>query len=115
MHKSRPTFQFKEIYDISILKIMNELPSKSSTGFNDISMRLMKAVQTEKIPALTCIFHQSLNTGINVNSCIAKVIPIHKKGSISEDANRSREETHNTDMLPKRPHMMGVPRRATMS
>ena len=58
------TFQFKNNDNISILKIINELPNKSSTGFDDISMTLLKAIKTEIIPALTCIFNQSLNTGI---------------------------------------------------
>ena len=59
-----PTFQFKKIDDISILRIINDLPNKSSTGLDDISMRLIKAIKTERIPALTCIFNQSLSTGI---------------------------------------------------
>ena len=58
------TFQFRKIDDISILRIINDLPDKSSTGFDDISMRKIKAIKTEIIPALTCIFNQSLNTGI---------------------------------------------------
>ena len=76
------TFQFKKIDDISILRIINVLPNKSSTGFDDISMRLIKA---EIIPALTCIFNQSPNTGIFPEKLkIAKVIPIHKKGSLND-------------------------------
>ena len=58
------TFKFKKIDDSSILRIINDLPNKSITGFDDISMRLLKAIKTEIIPALTCIFNQSLNTGI---------------------------------------------------
>ena len=78
------TFQFKNIDDISILKIINELPNKSSTGFDDISMTLLKAIKTEIIPALTCIFNQSLNTAIFPEKLkIAKVIPIHKKWSLT--------------------------------
>ena len=62
----------------------NPLPNKSSTGFDDISMRLIKAIKTEIIPALTCIFNQSLNTSIFPEKLkIAKVIPIHKKGSLT--------------------------------
>ena len=62
--------------------------SKSSTGFDDISMRLIKAIKTEIIPALTCIFNQSLNTGIFPEKLkIAKVIPIHKKGSLNDISN----------------------------
>ena len=41
-----------------------EMNNTSSTGFDDISMRLIKAIKTKIIPALTCIFNQSLNTGI---------------------------------------------------
>ena len=82
------TFQFKKIYDISILRIINDLPNKSSTGFDDISMRIIKAIKTEIIPALTCIFNQFLNTGIFPEKPkIAKVIPIHKKGSLNDISN----------------------------
>ena len=82
------TFQFKQIDDISILRIINDLPNKSSTGFDDISMRLIKAIKTEIIPALLCIFNQSLNTGIFPEKLkIAKVIPIHKKGSLNDISN----------------------------
>ena len=66
-----------------LLWIINDLPNKSRTGFDDISMRIIKAIKTEIIPALTCIFNQSLNTGIFPEKLkIDKVIPIHKKGSI---------------------------------
>ena len=79
------TFQFKQIDDISTLRIINDLPNKSSTGFDDISMRLIKAIKAEIIPALTCIFNQSSNTGIfPAKLKIAKVIPIHKKGSLND-------------------------------
>ena len=82
------TFQFKEIDDISILRIINDLPNKSSTGFDDISMRLIKAIKTDIIAALTCIFNQSLNTGIFPEKLkIAKVIPFHKKGSLHDISN----------------------------
>ena len=61
------------------------LKNKSSTGFDDISMRLIKAIKTEMIPALTCIFIQSLNTGIFPEKIkTAKVIPIYKKGSLND-------------------------------
>ena len=76
------TFQCKNIDDISILKIINELPNKFGTGFNDISMTLLKAIKTE------IIFNQSLNTGIfPAKLKVAKVIPIHKKGSLNDISN----------------------------
>ena len=86
MHSCR--FQFKKIDDISILRIINNLPNKSSTGFDHISMRLIKAIKTEIISALTCIFNQSLNTNIFPEKLkIAKVIPIHKKVSLNDISN----------------------------
>ena len=82
------TFQFKNINDISILKIINELPNKSSTGFDDISMTLLKEIKTEIIQALTCNFNQSLKTGILPEKLkVAKIIPIHKKGSLNDISN----------------------------
>ena len=51
-------------------------------------MRLIKAIKTEIRPALTCIFNQSLNTGIFPEKLkIAKVIPIHNKGSLDDISN----------------------------
>ena len=74
------TFQFYKTDDSSILKIINELPNKTSTGFDDLSMRLIKLIKSEIIPSLTCIFTQSLHTGIFPDKLkIAKVIPIYKK------------------------------------
>ena len=81
-------FQCKKIDDISILRIINDLPNKSSTCFDDVIMRLIKAIKTETVPALKCIFNQSLNTGIFQEKLkIAKVIPIHKKGSLNDISN----------------------------
>ena len=63
----------------SILKVINELPNKTGTNFDDLSIRL-KLVKTEIISSLTCILNQSLHTGIFPDKLkIAKVIPIYKK------------------------------------
>ena len=51
-------------------------------------MTLIKAIKTEILPALTCIFNQSLNTGKFPEKLkIAKVIPIHRKGSLNDISN----------------------------
>ena len=51
-------------------------------------MRLLKAIKTEILPAFTCIFNQSLNTGIFPGKLkIAKVIHIHKKWSLNDISN----------------------------
>ena len=51
-------------------------------------MRIIKAIKTEIIPALTCIFNQSSNTGMFSEKLkIAKVKPVHKKGSLNYISN----------------------------
>ena len=52
------TFQFYKTDDSSILKIIYEFPNKTSTGFDDLCMRLIKLIKSEIIPSLTCIFNQ---------------------------------------------------------
>ena len=52
-------FQCKKIDNILILRIINDLPYESSTCFDDVSMRLIKAIKTEIVPALTCTFKES--------------------------------------------------------
>ena len=48
-------------------------------------MTLLKAIKTEIIPALTCIFNQPLNTGISLEKLkIVKIIPINKEGSLND-------------------------------
>ena len=82
------TFQFYKTDDFSILKIINELPNKTSTGFDDLSMRLIKLIKSEIIPSLTCIFNQSLHSGIFPDKIkIAKVMQIYKKGSLNDISN----------------------------
>ena len=84
------TFQFYKTDDSSILKIINELPNKTSTGFDDFSMRLIRLIKSEIIPSLTSIFNQLLHTGIFPDKLkIAKVSPIYKKGSLNDISNYS--------------------------
>ena len=82
------TFQFYKTDDSSILRIINESPNKTSTDFDDLSMRLIKLIVSEIIPSLTCIFNQSPHTGISPDKLkITKVIPIYKKGSLNDISN----------------------------
>ena len=51
-------------------------------------MRLIKLIKSEIIPSVTCIFNQSLQTGIFPDKLnIAKVIPIYKKRSLNDISN----------------------------
>ena len=82
------TFQFYKIDDFSFPEMINEKPNKTSTGFVDLSMRLIKPIKLEIIPSLTCIFNQSLHNGTFPDKLqIAKVNPIYKKKSLNDISN----------------------------
>ena len=56
------------------------MKTKTSTGHDNISNKLLKSLQVVISKSLTLIINQSLNTGIFPQKLkLAKVIPIHKK------------------------------------
>ncbi len=60
---------------------MIKLAPKSSYGFDGISTKLAKAIQTAILGPVTLIINQMLNTGIFPDKLkIAKIIPNYKKG-----------------------------------
>jgi len=74
------TFTFKNIGESDVLKIIDSLKSKSSSGIDGISNKLMKLIKNEILFPLTLVINQSLNTGIFPNKLkIAKVVPLLKK------------------------------------
>ena len=74
-------FKFSIVSEDDVLKIINECLSKSSCGFDDISLKLIKDIKHEILDSLTLIINQCLSTGIIPNKLkIAKVIPLLKKG-----------------------------------
>ena len=63
-----------------IIKIVKSFKSKKSSGYDGISMKLLKQIIYCIAPPLEYIFNSSLSNGICPNVIkIAKVIPIHKK------------------------------------
>ena len=75
------SFRFKEIDTKSILDLNKGIKAKTSTGFDNLSTKLLKYVAPVLAPVLCTIINQSLNTGIFPNKLkIAKVIPIFKGG-----------------------------------
>ena len=75
------TFTFKNIDEIIVKKTINNLPTKNSCGYDDISSKLLKVIAPVIIKPLTLLINQVLNTGIFPDKLkIAKVIPIYKKG-----------------------------------
>ena len=75
------TFTFKNIDEIIVKKTINNLPTKNSCGYDDISSKVLKVIAPVIIKPLTLLINQVLNTGIFSDKLnIAKVIPIYKKG-----------------------------------
>ena len=75
------TFKNKFIYEIIVKKTINNLQTKNSCGYDDISSKLLKVIAPVIIKPLTLLINQVLNTGIFPDKLkIAKVIPIYKKG-----------------------------------
>ena len=74
------TFTFKNIDEIIIKKTINNLPTKNSCGYDDISSKLLKVIAPVIIKPLSLLINRVLNTGIFPDKLkIAKVIPIYKK------------------------------------
>ena len=79
--KKNSTFTFKNIDEIIVKKTINNLPTKNSCGYDDISSKNLKVIAPVIIKPLTLLINPVLNTGIFTDKLkIAKVIPIYKKG-----------------------------------
>ena len=73
-------FQYKNVSEQDIQKIIKDLKPKTSYGRDRLSNTLLKLISPEITPVLTLIINQTLNTGIFPESLkIAKVLPVHKK------------------------------------
>ena len=76
------TFSFSEITEETVMRTINEISAKRSTGHDSISTELVKRIKAFISSPLCLIVNQSLNTGIFPGKLkIAKVIPLYKKGN----------------------------------
>ena len=74
------SFSFSNTSPAEVEIIINNFKSKSSTGHDKLSMRLIKNIKSSLAKPLSLIINQSLNTGIFPDKLKkAKVIPIYKK------------------------------------
>ena len=77
----RTTFQFHNITQTALERIIDHFKSKTSTGHDGLSMKLMKDLKHVLIEPLTIIINQMLNTGIFPDKLkIGRIIPLYKKG-----------------------------------
>ena len=73
-------FNFQDVEEKYVSKIIKELPNKTSEGHGGISTRLLKTIEASVLKPYTFIINQSLETGISPQKLkIAKVSPIYKK------------------------------------
>jgi endonuclease/exonuclease/phosphatase family metal-dependent hydrolase/ABC-type dipeptide/oligopeptide/nickel transport system ATPase component len=80
---SPPTFEFEHIDRTQILKIIDSLKSKNSSGIDGLSSKMLQNVKYEICDALVVMVNQALSTGIFPDKLkVAKVIPFHKKDEI---------------------------------
>ena len=82
------TFSFRHTTTNEVLKILNQLKNKSSLGFDNISIKLLKKIFSPLLMPLTTIINQCINTGKFPSLLrIAKVIPLYKKGDTHDMGN----------------------------
>ena len=75
--QSQCTCKFEKIHEDDILKIINKMDNKSSSGYDMFSNKIIK---NEISKLLTLIINQMLESGIVPDSPkIAKIIPLYKK------------------------------------
>ena len=56
--------QFEKIHEDDILKIINKMDNKSSSGYDMFSNKIIKAIKNEISKPLTLIINQMMESGI---------------------------------------------------
>lgn len=78
-------FKFTTVTDIEVLNVIKSLKNKTSSGFDEIPISLIKEFKDIILKPLTHLINSSLISGIFPSKLkIAKVIPILKKGKSEE-------------------------------
>ena len=74
------TFKIQNVDEEAVNKIIHNLPTKHSCGFDGISSKLLQIIEPVILRSLTMVINQVQSTGIFPDKLkIAKVIPIFKK------------------------------------
>ena len=76
------TFKFNLINRCDVLKLINSLKPKTSSGIDGLTNKLLRFIGNEVSDCFSTIINQSFTTGIFPDKLkIAKVIPLHKKSA----------------------------------
>ena len=87
-NRTNTIFNFTEVTEECIDSIIKNMKSKSSTGYDNISNKLVKSAKDVLIKPLTLLMNQIIHTGEFPNQLkIAKVKPLFKKGNQSSFTN----------------------------
>jgi hypothetical protein len=79
---------FTPISKEQLQKVFSKFSAKSSCGFDDISMMVLKSCQQEIADPLLYIINNSLKEGVFPDQCkLAKIKPIFKKGVVTDVGN----------------------------
>ena len=83
-NKTTHSSAFSAVTSDYVFKIIESLPTKNSSGYDEISTKLLKEVKHEIVEPLIHVINQSLACGIFPDHLkIAKITPIYKKGNKS--------------------------------
>ena len=86
--QSQCTCKLQKIHEDDILKIINKMDNKSSSGYDMFSNKIIKAIKMNLVNHQALIINQILESGIFPDSLkIAKIIPLYKKGNINSITN----------------------------
>ncbi len=78
--KFNNNFNFQNVTEETVNKVLDKLASKTSFGFDGLSTKFIKTVKNALIKPIIIIINQMINTGIFPDKLkIAKIIPILKK------------------------------------
>ena len=76
------SFSFSLVTPDEVKKIISGFTPKSSSGVDNMSMKLLKRIENAILWPLTLVINQSLTTGIFPDKLkVAKVVPLFKKGN----------------------------------
>ena len=74
-----------EASEEEVSKIINSLFNKNSCSFDHISQKVLKIINAEITPTLTKLINSSISERVYPNALkLAKIIPLHKKGSVTD-------------------------------
>ncbi len=81
-------FNFKQVTKAEVMKVISKMEPKKSTGHDEISNKVLKAISNGILTPLTIIINRCIKDGTFPKEWkLAKVIPIHKKGSKEDMGN----------------------------